>query len=477
MRTASTLALAPSTVAPAVTVAGLLLTLLLAALDSTIVATAMPSIANELNGLDRYSWVAAAYLLTSTVSVPVVGKLVDQYGRRVFLLGGTLLFAVASTLCALAGTLDYLIAFRVLQGVGAGAITAAVFAAVPELFAPAARARLIGLFTGTYGLASIIGPLLGGVLTDVFGWRGVFWINLPIALLALSLVVVSYPRNASSGTRGPIDYFGAAALMSGMTPLLIAFLVAGRAVSWTSTPVISLLLLGAAFLVVFALIERRVAEPVIPLRLVGSRALGMPVFGSALMNAGLFAMVLFTPLFAQGVIGQTATNSGGVLVPMTAAWVLASILAGQLVARIGKARPVAVAGMVVATGGLWLMALMDIRTDPVVLARNVIIVGSGLGAAVSAFVLAGQNAVPDEQAGVATSLTTFARAIGATVASAALGGLLISGADGSSPDDPVALSVAISRIFVVATMIVGAGTVAALRLQDPSESIAPRGPR
>jgi EmrB/QacA subfamily drug resistance transporter len=450
------------------TVGGLLLVLLLAALDSTIVATAMPRIAAELRGFNRYSWVTVAYLLSSTVGVPVVGKLADQYGRRPFLVGGALIFLAGSLLCALAGSLEQLVAFRLVQGVGGGTLTAAVFAAVPRLFSPAARARLIGLFTGTYGLASIIGPLLGGLITDLSGWRGVFWINLPIGLVALGVLLAAYPAEPPRGARRSVDYAGATALIGAMTPLLLALLLGGHDLPWRSPSMAGLLAAGASLMAVFVLIERRAPEPIVPLRALATRTLGVPVLGSALMAAGLLATLLFTPLFIQGVSGQTATQSGGVLVPMTTAWVLASVVAGQLIARVGQARPAGVIGMAVAAGGLWLMAGMGPGTEYAVVARNLVIVGLGLGAALAAFVVAAQNAVPVDQSGVATALSTFARAIGGTLASAGLGGLLTAGVASatSSAADPRALSSALDQTFAVSGAVVALGAAAAVLLRE-----------
>src|SRR5215472_17248229 len=202
----------------ALTVVGLLLTLLLAALDQTIVATALPSITADLGGFDHYTWVTTAYLVTSTVAVPIAGKLSDQLGRKPLLVGSTLGFLVSSLLCAQAQTFDQLVGARAIQGLSGGAITAAVFATVPALFSPAARARIIGLFTGTYGLASIVGPLLGGIVTDTFGWRGVFYLNLPVGAVALALVAITFRPHAVPGApRQRLDYLGGAALIAGVT--------------------------------------------------------------------------------------------------------------------------------------------------------------------------------------------------------------------------------------------------------------------
>jgi EmrB/QacA subfamily drug resistance transporter len=453
------LTLAPAALVPVVS--GLLLSLLLAALDATIVSTALPSIAADLRGFERYSWVTVAYLLTSTISVPVVGKLADQYGRRAFLLGGALTFLVSSILCALAGTFEQLVAFRLVQGVGAGTITAAVFAAVPLLFNPAAAARLVGLFSGVYGLASIVGPLLGGVISDGVGWRGVFWINVPIALVAITLVMLTYPLDSQTDTVTEVDYAGAATLVGGMSPVLLALLVGGRDIPWDSPLMAALLAVGFGLLAAFVWIERRAAEPIIPLRDLAQRALGAPVLGSALMNGGLIATLLFTPLFVQGVIGRSATQSGGLLAPMLAVWVIASIVSGQIVARLGRTRPVGVVGMAFAAAGLYLIASMGPDTEYAVVTRNLVLVGAGFGTALPAFIIAAQNALPVERAGVALGLSTFARAIGATLASAALGALLTASvgasASSASVQNPLMLSEALSRVFLVAAGCVALG--------------------
>ncbi len=463
----------------ALTVAGLLLTLLLAALDATIVATAMPRIVAEMHSFDRYTWITTAYLLTSTVAVPVVGKLADQYGRKPFLVGGTLAFVVTSLLCGLAGDLSQLLVARALQGIGAGVVTAAVFAAVPTLFSPASRARIIGLFTGTYGLASVVGPLLGGVVTDSVGWRGVFAINLPIGLVALALLLAMYPADRPTGARPVVDYRGAAVLVVGIAPLLLALSLGGRDLEWTSPTIAFLFLLSGVALGAFVWVERRAPQPIIPLGLVGSRSVGLASLGMALMAAGLFATSLFTPLFVQGVAGQSATRGGAVLAPMMLAWVLASVVVGQIIARVGRTRSTAVGGMACAAFGLWLMASMNAQADYAVVARNLIVIGLGLGSALSSFAIAAQNAVPLEQTGVATALGTFARSIGSTVRSAGLGGLLAAsvGTTSTTSVPPMILAGALHNTFLAAVVIVGVGAVMALALREfPFRSRAIPGP-
>jgi EmrB/QacA subfamily drug resistance transporter len=461
------------------TVLGLLLTLLLAALDQTIVATALPRITQDLGGFAHYTWVTTAYLVTSTVMVPIAGKLSDQLGRKLLLLASTLAFALSSLLCAQAQDFNQLVAARGLQGVSAGAITAAVFATVPTLFSLAARARIIGLFTATYGLASIVGPLLGGIVTDTFGWRGVFYLNLPVGVVALALVAVTFrPQSVPSTNRQQLDYLGGAALIAGVTPLLLALSLGGHELAWTSPALLGMLLFGAALLVVFARTEMRAAQPVVPLGLLRSRSVGIASLGMVFMSACLFATSLFTPLFVQSVIGSSATGSGSVLAPMMLAFVAASILAGQLLARQPNYRLVGIGGLLLAAVGQLLMVGMHLDTDQSVVARNLVIIGFGLGCALAAFVVAGQNAVPITLMGVATALGAFARASGATLSSAAFGSLLsarLLAVSGSSTTTPAGLTSALHDTFLVSAVVVAIGAGITLLLRVDKAPVAAAG--
>ena len=447
-----------------VTVIGLLLTLLLAALDQTIVATALPRISAELGGIDHYAWVTTAYLLTSTVMVPIAGKLSDQLGRKPLLVGGSIAFLATSLLCAQAQDFSELIAARALQGIGGGTITAAVFATVPTLFSAAGRARIVGLFTGTYGLASIIGPLLGGIITDAVGWRGVFYINLPIGVIALGLVIGAY-RPSSAPVTAHIDVKGALTLIGGLVALLLAISSGGHDLDWTSPLLYALLGAGLALLLAFGWIETRAKEPIIPLKMVGSRDIGIPTIGMLFLSGGMFATSLLTPLFVQNVIGSSATRSGSVLAPMMLAFVAGSVLIGQLIARVPRYRMVGVFGLLGGAAGIWLMGGMGPDTDYVVVARNLALVGFGLGGALAAFAIATQNAVPVAQMGVATALGTSGRAIGSTVASAGFGSLLATRL-GSDALSPVILSGALHDTFDAAALFVCVGALMAIFLKE-----------
>jgi len=448
-----------------ITVAGLLLTLLLAALDQTIVATALPRMTTEFGDIAHYAWVTTAYLLTSTLMVPIAAKLSDQFGRKPLLIVGSVAFLVTSVLCAQAQDFTQLIGARALQGFGGGTITAAVFATVPTLFSPADRARIVGLFTGTYGLASIVGPLMGGIVTDSVGWRGVFYLNLPLGLVALVLLVTAYRPGALPLTmrKRRLDYAGAATLVTGLAPLLVALSLGGHELTWTSPLLIGLFAFGVAMLVAFVRIERSASEPILPLTLVRSRGVGIPTLGMLFLSGGLFATSLFTPLFVQGVIGSSATRSGSVVAPMMLAFVAGSVVIGQLIARVPRYRVVGVLGLVAAATGEWLMSGMGVDTDYATVARNLVVVGFGLGTALSAFAIASQNAVDVAQMGVATGLGTSGRAIGATLGSAGFGSLLVArvGADTASPQ---VLAGALHDTFFAAVLVLLIGAVLVLPL-------------
>jgi EmrB/QacA subfamily drug resistance transporter len=451
-------------------VIGLLLTLLLPALDGTVVGTAMPRLLADLHALDRYTWLTTAYLLTSTVAVPIAAKLTDLFGRRPFLLGGSLVFVAASLLCGLAQDLPQLIAARALQGIGGGAVTAAVFAAIPSLFSAAARARIVGLFTGTYGLAALLGPLVGGVLTELAGWRAVFTINLPVGVLALALVWLSYPERGpavSRRARPRLDFLGAGGLAGGLGLLLMALSLGGHDLPWSSPLLLGVLVLAAVCLGVFVVAERSAAEPIVPLELLASRGVGLATAGMLLMAMGLFGATLFTPLYVQGVLGRSAAVSGGVLVPLMLAFVTASVVSGQIIARGVRYRLSAILGMLLAATGLAGLALLGQAPADSTLLGALVVAGVGLGTALTSFVLAAQNAAPADRIGVATGLNTTARAVGGALASAVFGAVLSAGlGSASSAADPAALAGALQNTFVAASALLLLGAVLTLVLDD-----------
>src|SRR5712691_10527470 len=279
------------------TVAGLMLGLLLAALDQTIVGTAMPRIVAELQSFEHYAWVTTAYVLTSTAVVPISGKLSDLYGRKFFLLGSSAMFVLTSALCGLSQDMTQLIVFRGLQGLAGGVLTSTVFTVISQIFPPAERGRIQGVFSGIFGLASIVGPLLGGYLTDNLSWRWVFYVNLPVGLIALSVLWFSFPNVRPVVRERRIDYLGAVTLVAGVVPLLLALSWGGNDYSWGSPTILGLFAIAAVMLVLFVWVESRAVEPIIPLSLFGNRIVSVSVLALMLMAIGMFGTILFIPLF------------------------------------------------------------------------------------------------------------------------------------------------------------------------------------
>ena len=414
------------------TLTGLLLTLFLAALDQTIVGTAMPRIIAQLNGFDRYPWVTTAYLLTSTIAVPIFAKLSDIYGRKWFFLAGTTLFVTASAFCGGAGEITWvpgdgmtqLIVFRGIQGLGAGMIVGLLFTIIGDIFAPAERAKFQGLFAAVWGLASIFGPTLGGWITDQWSWRWTFWVNLPVGALAALSILIEFPYFRPQGVKRIIDWLGVLTLSACLIPLLLA-LTWVTDYGWESQRVMSLLAVAAVMLVAFLLVERRTPEPLIPLGLFREPVIAVSSIAVFLLGCGTFGVILYVPLFMQGVQGISATRSGSLLTPLLLAAVASSIAAGNIIGRTGKYRAIAIIGSAVATVGMFLMAAMDVNTTHTQVVINMILAGLGIGVMQPIYTLAVQNVAPRAQMGAATASTQFFRSIGATLGVAVFGSILL----------------------------------------------------
>lgn len=414
------------------TIVGLQLTLLLAALDQTIVGTAMPRIIAQLSGFDRYAWVTTAYLLTSTAAVPIFGKLSDIYGRKWIFLGGSVLFVIASILCGAAGDLplpgdgmNQLIAFRGLQGLAGGIIMGLTFTIIGDIFPPAERGKYQGLFTAVWGLASVFGPTLGGWITDNLSWRWVFYVNVPVGAAAIAVVYFAFPYFQPEGVRRRIDYAGVVTLVACLVPLLLALTWVTN-YGWTSARVLSLLALAAVMLVAFIAYESRAAEPILPLNLFQSRIVVIASIGVFLTGLAMFGSILFIPLFIQGVIGVSATQSGSLLTPMMLMMMLSSVVSGQLISRSGRYKIIALTGLAIMLLGMILLAGMGVGTTRLAVVRNMMIVGIGLGLVMPLYTLVVQNAVPQRMIGVATASTQFFRSIGGTVGAAIFGSIMLS---------------------------------------------------
>ncbi|GAC1467884.1 MAG: MDR family MFS transporter [Ktedonobacteraceae bacterium] len=410
------------------TMAGVLLVMLLASLDQTIVSTAMPHIISELQGFDRYTWVTTAYLLTSTVMVPIYGKLSDLFGRKSIFLVGVVLFLLGSALSGASQSMTQLIAFRAFQGLGAAALLPIAIAVVGDLFTPRERGKWQGLTGAVFGLSSIVGPVAGGWITENASWRWVFYVNLPIGIIALLVLIFLMPSLRTATTKKvSIDYLGAALLVSGTVPLLLAFTWAGSQYAWLSPQIISLMAFALISLTSFVLyearLERQNREPVINPSLFKNRSFTISVLMTMISSMGMFGSIFFLPLFAQGVLGISATASGLILTPLMIALISSSVISGQLVSRFGKYKWIAITGMIITFAGSLLLLRLGINSVGSDLVIAMIVLGAGLGFSMSLYTLIVQNALP-RQIGQSTSALTFFRSIGSTFALAAMGSIM-----------------------------------------------------
>jgi EmrB/QacA subfamily drug resistance transporter len=403
---------------------GVMMALFLAALDQTIVATALPRIVQEFHGLEHLSWVIAAYLLASTVVVPIYGKLSDIYGRKPFILSAIVLFLVGSVLSGISQNMLQLVLFRAIQGLGGGAIFANAFAVVGDLYPPAERGRWQGLLGGVFGLSSIIGPTLGGWLTDHASWRWNFFINIPVGIVAFAAVASLLPHIAPGRKGRSVDYAGAIFLTVSLVSLLLALIWGGTQYPWTSTTILALFATALVGLISFLGVERRAPEPVLPLSLFSNPIFLVSIVALFFVGIGMFGAIVFIPLYAQLVLGVSATHSGTILTPLTLAFVAASVFSGQVTSRTGRYKAIAVAGLALATVALFAMSRMSASTSSGSLILRMIATGLGIGATLPVFTLAVQNAFEHGKLGIATASTQLFRSIGATVGTAVLGTVL-----------------------------------------------------
>ena len=400
----------------------LMLVLLLAALDQTIVATALPTIVGDLGGLEHLSWVVTAYLLAQTVVTPLYGKLGDLYGRKRILQGAIIVFLIGSVLCGLARNMPELIAFRAVQGLGGGGLLVCAQAALGDVVPPRQRGRYTGLFIAIFGAASVAGPLLGGFITTHLSWQWIFYINLPLGVVAFAVLAAAFPTVASTA-RPAIDYLGTALLAAGLTAIVLVTTLGGTTLAWDSPTIVGLAIAGVAALVAFFQVERRAAEPVLPPRLWRNSTFRVTSAVGLIIGFSLFGAVTFLPLFMQVVRGQSPTASGLQLLPLMGGLIISSVISGRLIARTGRYRLYPIAGTGLTVLGLLLLSRMGPGTAIPVAAAFMAVLGLGLGMVMQVLILAVQNDAPYEDLGVATAGATLFRSIGGSLGTATLGGV------------------------------------------------------
>nr|WP_255671876.1 MDR family MFS transporter [Glycomyces amatae] len=403
--------------------AALMVTMLLSALDQTIVSTALPTIVGELDGLSHMAWVTTAYILAATVGMPVYGKLGDLVGRRRLFLAALAVFVAGSGLAGFAQDMPQLIAYRALQGLGGGGLMIMSQAIIADLVPVRQRAKFMGPMGAVFGLAAVAGPLLGGWITDNADWRWAFWINLPlgVAALAISAAAIRLPRKQ---VKIKFDYLGTVLMAVAVTGLILVCTWGGTEYEWTSP---TILWLGAVTLVsavLFGVVERRAAEPLIPLRMLKNPVFSIAtLIGMIAIGLGMFAVVSYMPTYLQMVYGYSATESGLLLIPMVAGMMLTATASGALVSKLGRYKGFVIAGMAIMPVGIWLMSTLDPSSSVVLLCAYIALLGAGMGLVMQNLVLAVQNAFPQSEVGTATSSNNFFREIGATVGVAVVGAI------------------------------------------------------
>lgn len=406
-----------------VIIVGLMTGLLLAALDQTIVSTALPTIVGEFGGIDQLSWVVTAYLLASTASMPLYGKVSDLYGRKRVYQVAIVVFIAASALCGVAQSMGQLVAFRAVQGIGAGGLMSLTFTIVGDLVPPRERGRYTGYLTGTFALASVIGPLAGGFLTDHLSWRWVFYVNLPIGVAAV-LITGRVLRLPFVRVARRLDLVGAAILVVSVSALLLATVWASEEHGWGSFVTVALYTVAVVAAIAFVAWERTAAEPVLPLRMFARPGFSSSIAVAAVAGAAMFGTIVYLPLFFQGVQGRQATNAGLLLMPLMTAMMVASLVVGRLTTRTGRYKRYPVIGCSIAAAGLLAMSTMQPATSRLMSAVWMVILGVGIGATLSVLTVAVQNAVELRDLGAGTATVNFFRTLGATVGVAVFGAIL-----------------------------------------------------
>jgi EmrB/QacA subfamily drug resistance transporter len=455
--------------------ASVILAMLLSSLDQTIVSTAMPEIVRDLGGLNHLSWVFTAYMLASTVTVPIYGKLSDVYSRKYMFLLAMFIFLTGSALSGLAQNMFQLVLFRGLQGIGGGAMMVNALAIIADIFPPTERAKYQGLLGGVFGLASVAGPLLGGWITDYSSWRWVFYVNLPVGILAFAITSYAMPKIVRHHDNSRIDIPGAILLISTLIPLLLALSWGGSEIAWTSSLSLSLFALALVSLIAFIYQEKRAKNPILNLDSFKNRAFVAGNLASFLTAMSMFGAIAYIPLFAQGVIGISATDSGITMMPMMVSLIVASVISGQVIAKTERYRTMAAIGTVIALLGMLLFATVNVDTTQAALAVYLLVAGVGIGTTMPIYMLVVQSAFTSEHMGEVTASVQLFRNVGGTVGTAVLGAIMTTELSrqglqlSTEPFSPLmksAFTLGISQLSLACVILLTAALIAVLCLPN-----------
>ncbi len=422
------------------TLIGVMFAMFLASLDQTIVATAIPRIVADLDGFDRFTWISTAYIVASTSVVLIAGAVSDIYGRKWLFVGGIAIFLLGSALAALSPTMNALIVFRAVQGLGGGIIFALSFVTIADLFPPAERGKYMGIIAAMFGISSVLGPTLGGFITDQLSWQWIFIVNIPLGIPVIALFIRLFPDAKKVGPTRKIDWVGAGLIVLAIVPLLLGLSWGGNQFEWSSTQVVSALVMGGVMVVVFVLYESRIPNPLLPLAVFKNRIVGIGLIVSFLTGVAMFGAIFFVPLFFQGVLGASPTASGSFLTPMMLGIVFGAAISGQILSRTGgHYRIQGVAGLSIMAAGLFGLSRVSGDTSHGYALTSAVIMGFGLGTSFTIYTTAIQNSVPQQFLGIATSSAQFFRSVGGSIGLALFGSYLVrqfkSGMEANLPDE------------------------------------------
>ncbi|WP_321422095.1 MDR family MFS transporter [uncultured Methanobacterium sp.] len=449
--------------------AGLMVGLLVAAFDYSIMGTAMPNVINSLQGMEYYTWPFTAYMLTSTIAIILFGKLSDIYGRKHILILGIVTFVITSVMCGFSTSMFQLIVFRGLQGIGGGILVSLPFMVVGEIFSPRERARYMGILGSVFGVADVLGPIIGGVVTDTFGWRWVFFINVPVGIAAVCLIYYSLPNFKLPDVKKVIDYKGIITFTLTLSSLFLALTLAGDLNKYSLLEIAGICVFSGVMLILFISAEKRATEPILPLHLFKNPVYNVSSLESFIAAALMFCGIIYVPLFAQGVLGISATNSGLLMIPMLFSLTLTSVITGEIIARTGKYKKLVIAEFIITGIGVVLLSSMNVNTPYYLLLAYSTVLGIGSGMAYTIFNVAVQNAFTLRDIGIVTASIRFFRNVG-TIVFVSLFGYIMNFTLASSAAATVsyteALALSIQNIFLVAIVLAFVGLVVAFFLKE-----------